>query len=135
MASWIVPDEKTRGAGYLGRQEGGTPIEQAPQPPRVEADPARTTEPLFGSGERGQLLILVLILLALGALLITPGLNVAATGLRGKQVRTEALKEQYCRDAGAEFAMWQLMYGGTAALLDEEGEEANSTVYCNGMEA
>jgi hypothetical protein len=87
------------------------------------------------NGERGYLLILVLIFLALGALLLTPGLNIAATGLKGKQVRTEVLKEQYCRDAGAEFAIWQLMYGGADVLLDQEGEETSYTVYCNGTEA
>ena len=76
---------------------------------------------------------MVLMLLAVGAFFLTPALNLASTGLRSKQIQTSLLQEQYARDAGAEYALWQLKYGGLAQTLTGEGQEAYYTVSLNDM--
>ena len=76
--------------------------------------------------EKGFALVLVLILVAFGSMILTPTLNFAFSSLRSKQVVTITLKDQYARDGCAELAMWKLLYGGAAALLDEEGDQ---TIY------
>lgn len=60
--------------------------------------------------EKGQVIILVLILLAVGALLIVPTLQYASTGLKAYQVSRELLTEQYAADAAVEDAMWRLKF-------------------------
>ena len=76
--------------------------------------------------EKGFALVLVLILIAFGSMILTPTLQIAFASLKSKQVVTTTLKDQYARDGCAELAMWKLLYGGAAALLDEEGDQ---TIY------
>lgn len=84
--------------------------------------------------ERGQALVLVLILLLLGSLLLIPALRLGFTALRNKQVQTQDLKAQYAMSAGAEYGMWQLLYGGTAALLNDSNPQTTSTININGID-
>ena len=72
--------------------------------------------------EGGFALVLVLILIAFGSMLRTPTLQFAFTSLRSKQVVTTTLNDQYARDGCAEYAMWKLLYGDAADLLQVEGE-------------
>jgi len=83
------------------------------------------------TGERGYALLLVLLLLALGALLIAPTLHLAFTSLRSKQLHTNILKEQYTRDAGGEHAMWKLQYGGGTAELSTENDTIQYSLVIN----
>ena len=85
--------------------------------------------------ETGHIFPLVLMLLTAGSLLLTPALNLSNTGLKSKQVQTDLLNEQYGRDAGAEYAMWQLIYGGAGSSLTDSSSEVNSTVTVNGVTA
>ena len=85
------------------------------------------------SGERGYALILVLILLAVGALLLVPTLSLASTTLKSKQITTDILMEQYARDGGVEYALWELQYGTVTSQLSTEGEEANYQITLNGV--
>ena len=62
--------------------------------------------------QNGQVLIMVLIVLALGAIVLAPTLNHAATSIKHQQlIETDAL-ELYAADAGVEDALWKLKYAG-----------------------
>ncbi len=84
--------------------------------------------------ERGSAFILVLILLAVGTPLISSSLNLVNTGLTSKEIQTGLLEEQYSRDGGAEYAMWDLLYGDVASQLAQDGDEINTTMVLNGVE-
>jgi len=60
--------------------------------------------------EKGQALILVLVLLVLGSLLITPLLTFASTGLKTGLVYEKKTNELYAADAGIQDATWQIKY-------------------------
>lgn len=66
-------------------------------------------------GQKGQAIILVLILLAVGSLLIVPLLRYTYTGLRSQRISEDALKALYTGDNAFEDALWQLLnnYMGT----------------------
>jgi len=59
--------------------------------------------------ETGQAFILVLVLLVLGALIITPLLGFMSTGLIAGQANEERMAELYAADAGIEDAIWKIM--------------------------
>ena len=60
-------------------------------------------------GEKGQALIIVVILILLGALVIAPMLGYMATGIKvGKEVFENKMYEFYAADAGVEDALWYL---------------------------
>ena len=76
--------------------------------------------------ERGSLTIMVLILMALGSTVIYSSLTLLHTGVKSKEVQTARTEQQYARDAGSEFAMWQLIYGD-AALQLAQGRAKSTT--------
>lgn len=61
--------------------------------------------------ERGQALLIVLALLALGGLIIAPSLNYAATSLNSGRTIEKGVKGIYAADAGVENALWCLEDG------------------------
>lgn len=74
------------------------------------------------NSESGQALVLALILLALGTLLVVPGLNLTATSTRSHQLIETKTQEGYSADSGMEYALCKLynapgQYTGTP--LDE----------------
>ncbi len=73
------------------------------------------------SDERGRALALALIILGIGALLIPPFLAYTNTKLLATRAIEEGLKEQYAADAGMEYALWHLGYGGLE--VPEGGQE------------
>ncbi|MBI4328979.1 MAG: hypothetical protein HY685_03830 [Chloroflexi bacterium] len=85
--------------------------------------------------ERGYILIMVLILMAVGTLAVIPTLNIVTSGFKSKQVQSQFLAAQYTSDAGAEFALWQLLYGGATSLLTGDGAQSSWTVSLNGVVA
>jgi len=61
--------------------------------------------------EKGQALVLVLILLLVGGLVIAPLLDFMGTGLKvGKEVYENKMYEIYAADAGVEDGLWQIKY-------------------------
>lgn len=58
--------------------------------------------------ERGQALILVLILLLLGGLIIAPLLSYMGTGLKTGQMYENKMMELYAADSGVEDAIWKI---------------------------
>ena len=86
------------------------------------------------TGERGYMLVMVLIVLAIGSTSIIPVMNLVQTGLRSNTIQTTQLNDQYSGDAGSEFAIWQLLYGDATAQLTADGEEVLHTINLNGTE-
>ena len=60
------------------------------------------------NGEKGLVLPLVLVALAIGTLVITPFIGHASSSLIGSRIYGQAISEQYSCDAGAEWALWRL---------------------------
>lgn len=61
-------------------------------------------------GQRGQTLVLVLILLGVGSLVLVPALRYISTALLGLRVSTDAANQQTSAAAGVEDARWRLAY-------------------------
>jgi len=67
--------------------------------------------------EKGQALVLVLILLVVGGLVIAPLLDFMGTGLKvGKDVYEDKMYETYAADAGVEDGLWQIRHDGLAGF-------------------
>jgi hypothetical protein len=68
--------------------------------------------------ERGQVLILVLVLLVVGGLVIAPLLDLMGTGLKvGKEVYEDKMYQTYAADAGVEDGLWQIKHDGLAGFV------------------
>ncbi len=80
-------------------------------------------------GETGQAFILVLILLAIGALLIVPALRLTGTSLKSSQILARQVRAMYAADGAQEYVLWKLAYDpGYAASFTVEGQSDNFTV-------
>jgi len=72
-----------------------------------------------GKNESGQgALAMVLILLMLGAVVLTPLLVFMSTGLKSGQVYESKMQEFYAADAGVEDGLWQIRYDKLSTLFD-----------------
>ena len=60
--------------------------------------------------EKGNVLMMVLILLFVGGLILTPLLGLMSTGLLGGQVYEESMHLYYAADAGVEDAIWKITH-------------------------
>lgn len=68
--------------------------------------------------QRGQAIILVLVLLAIGALMITPVIQNIGNALKTSQIYTRFTNEDYAADAALDYGLWRLNYEpGYAANL------------------
>ncbi|MEE8414464.1 MAG: hypothetical protein V3R96_07925 [Dehalococcoidales bacterium] len=67
------------------------------------------------SAEKGQALLIVLGLLAIGGLTITASLNHATTSLKASGIFREDMKGVYAASAGVEHALWSLQKGSPTA--------------------
>ncbi len=65
----------------------------------------------FLNGQKGQALLIVLGLLAIGGLTIAVSLNYATTNLKGSQILREDMRGIYAATAGVELALWSLGQG------------------------
>jgi len=83
--------------------------------------------------QAGQAFILVLILLAIGALLIVPMLRLTSTGLKGSQIVTQQVKTLYAAEAAQEYVMWKLIYDNLASEFTYDGEEKEVQFNCCGI--
>jgi hypothetical protein len=68
-------------------------------------------------GQKGQALVMALILLALGGLIIGPLLSYMDTGLAAGGVYERKAGELYAADAGVEDAIWKIQHPGEAGYL------------------
>ncbi len=83
--------------------------------------------------QSGQAFILVIIILALGALLVGPALRLTSTTLLSSTVTDRKTKELYAADAGQEYVMWMLLYQSYASQFDEDGETKQLELNINGI--
>jgi len=74
------------------------------------------------NGENGQAIVITLILVAVGALVITPFLGNAGSNMIGSRAYGQAITEQYSGDAGVEHAIWDLTYDDLADNLTSPGD-------------
>ncbi|MBA7705527.1 hypothetical protein ES703_114358 [subsurface metagenome] len=80
-------------------------------------------------GETGQAFILVLILLAIGALLIVPALRLTGTSLKSSQILARHVRAMYAADGAQEYVLWKLAYDPDyAASFTVEGQSDNFSV-------
>ena len=86
------------------------------------------------TNERGYMLVIVLIVLAVGSTTMIPVMNLVQTGLTSNRIQTTQLNIQYSGDAGSEFAIWQLLYGDATGQLTADGDEVLHTIDLNGTE-
>ena len=70
----------------------------------------------FSGKESGAAFPMVLAFLVIGAIIIAPLLGFMITGIRAGEASERRTQEFYSADAGIEYAIHQLQYGG---LLDE----------------
>jgi hypothetical protein len=78
------------------------------------------------NSEKGQILPLTLVALAIGSAVIMPFIGHASSNIIGSQVYQQAIIEQYSADSGIEHAIWRLINGG---LADELPSPGDSTTY------
>jgi len=74
---------------------------------------------LLKNSESGQALVMALILLALGSLLIVPGLNLSTTSLRYHQLIEGNTLESYSADSGMQYALTKL-YNNPGGYTEEQ---------------
>jgi len=86
-------------------------------------------------GETGQAFILVLILLAIGALLIVPALRLTGTSLKSSQILARHVRAMYAADGAQEYVLWKLAYDPDyAASFTVDGQSDNFTEVICGKE-
>ncbi len=68
-------------------------------------------------GESGQALVMTLLALALGVLLVSGFLYYASTSQLATRTAREQTTDRYSTDAGVEYGLWQLQYGGLTNTL------------------
>jgi hypothetical protein len=86
----------------------------------------RTTNKLI-TDEKGQVMILVLILLVLGALIIAPLMGFMSTGIMAGQTIEERVEEVYAADAGIEDALHKML-SGYESLPETVGENLTYSI-------
>ena len=71
--------------------------------------------------EKGQVFILVLILLVVGGLILTPLLGLMSTGLMAGQVYERKMDQYYSADAGVEDAIWRIQTDSLTFVNNHSG--------------
>ncbi len=86
--------------------------------------------------ERGQALLLVLILLVVGTMVTVPALQLVETNLRARMNFEEFIKEDYASEAATEYALWKLRWDpGFASSLPFGVQSDPLYVTINGVTA
>jgi len=78
--------------------------------------------------EVGQAFILVLIILAIGAVLIVPALRLSSTGLQASQIISRKNTGLYAAEAAQQKIMWMLFRGTLADDLTNDGDSVSFSV-------
>ena len=86
-------------------------------------------------GQKGQAFIFVLILLSVGALVITPMLALSWTGLQGRMAQNTRLMEYYAADGAQEYTLWLLSDPEFTATLSSEEPNGPYYIILNGIKA
>jgi len=79
--------------------------------------------------EIGQAFILVLIVLAIGAVLVVPSLRLTGTALMNSPIVERQIKGLYAADGATEYILWKLAYDEWGQEFDSENPEAGLNFY------
>ncbi len=79
--------------------------------------------------QAGQAFILVLIVLAIGAVLVVPSLRLTSTALMGTPTVERHTKGLYAADAATEYILWKLAYDGLGSQFENDGDSAEFNFY------
>jgi hypothetical protein len=74
------------------------------------------------NSEKGQILPLVMVALAVGSVVVTPFIGHAGSSLIGSRVYGQVIAEQYSADSGIEHGIWRLIDDGLAEELSSSGD-------------
>ena len=74
----------------------------------MRREPRETAVKRLARDEKGQALVLTLLLLLIGSLIIAPTLSLMGTGIKSGRVYQQKDDEIYAADAGVEDAMWRI---------------------------
>ncbi|MFC1860398.1 hypothetical protein ACFLYC_02360 [Chloroflexota bacterium] len=74
--------------------------------------------------QTGQALILVLVVLAIGAMLVVPSLRLTSTAFMGTPIVEGQTKGLYAADAATEYILWKLAYDNLGQDFSEDGQSA-----------
>jgi len=83
--------------------------------------------------EGGQAFILVLILLAIGAMLVIPALQLTGTTLKSSQIVTRQARALYAADAAQEYVVWKLRWDNWGQDFTTENPEGYAILDCCGV--
>lgn len=72
---------------------------------------------LQSQSESGRALVIALVALAVGVLLVTGFLYYVSTSQLATRAAHEQTTDRYSADAGVEYGLWQLQYGGLTNTL------------------
>ncbi len=75
--------------------------------------------------QAGQAFILVLIVLAIGAVLVVPSLRLTSTALMGIPIVERHTKGLYAADAATEYILWKLAYDDLGQQFTVDGQSAH----------
>lgn len=78
--------------------------------------------------QSGQVIFLVLILLAIGSIIAIPALQLSSSSLKTAQIISLRSRDLYATDAAQEYVMWRLLYGGYTSQFTYDGQTDNFTV-------
>ena len=73
--------------------------------------------------QTGQVFILVLILLSIGALMTIPALRLTSTSLTSSRVATGQTRSLYAADAAQEYVMWKLLHKDWTSQFQTDGSQ------------
>ncbi len=79
--------------------------------------------------QAGQAFILVLIVLAIGAVLVVPSLRLTGTALMNTPIVERQIKGLYAADAAQEYILWKLAYAGFGGEFEYDGQEIGYNFY------
>jgi len=82
--------------------------------------------------QKGQALVLALIVLAVGALTIVPMLNYMSTAFRSSHGSRQSMINEYSAEAGMEWAAWELLHNDIGDDIDENNPLWEGSVAING---
>lgn len=82
--------------------------------------------------ESGRTLVIALAALAIGVLLVSAFLAYVAASQRAAQAARQEIADHYAADAGIEYGLWQLQYGGLTNTLTITDPVETLTLTLNG---
>ncbi|MFC2033834.1 hypothetical protein ACFLTT_00315 [Chloroflexota bacterium] len=83
--------------------------------------------------QAGYSLVMVLIVLAIGAMLVVPSLYLTSTSTKNNQIVNRQVKSMYAADAAQEYIMWKLKYNNLGSLFSYDGQTYYDSFDCCGI--